>query len=141
MTEPAFKLEKLTAVFRIRLRTWRMGRLQGLAGPTAANLWHSTYFSFWKLARNVWCGDRDLGRKDRHGAGTVSFRTELMRLDGAVPSLTGVPCFLPLLDIFFLPVRCPQSVPGWAAVETRPPSFLAAGTLSNALPSLAGQTC
>ncbi|UKZ67162.1 uncharacterized protein TrAtP1_008325 [Trichoderma atroviride] len=69
----------------------RMGWLQGLAGPTAANLWPSTYFSFWKLARNVWCGDRDLGRrgqpKIRACYGTVSPRTELMQLDGAVLSL------------------------------------------------------
>lgn len=74
----------------------RMGRLQGLAGPTAANLWPSTYFSFWKLARNVWSGDRDLGRRgqaqNKACCGTVSPRTELMQLDGAVLSFAGVPC-------------------------------------------------
>lgn len=118
----------------------RMGWLQGLAGPTAANLWPSTSFSFWKLTRNVWCGDRDLGRKrqaqNKACCGTVSPRTELMQLDGAVLLLQASHASLwPLLVFFPLPKAL--SVP----VEKGAPGCLAAGTESVAVPSLAGQTC
>lgn len=70
--------------------------------------------------------------------GTVFPRTELMRLDGAMPSYSyrRPRPWWPLLA-FPLPCNCLMRCPFLAG---RPPGCLAAGTLSIAASSLAGQT-